>query len=340
MQFLYVLKSSPKDFYYEQFFLSAASLKNAMPDANIVLLCDLETKETLVNLRSGYQKFVCKTIAVKAPGQMSSIQISRWLKTSMRRLVSGDFLFIDCDTIVTDDLSEVFDLGITFGACLDKHSAISNHPKNNDIISKEKKLGISLEHSNRHFNSGVIFCSDNDETHRIFSRWHELWLLGINKSILRDQTSFNIAIQENASFFTELDGTWNCQITFNGLHYLAKSKIIHYFASGLTLHTSPFILASNENLNQIKQTGIISETIWESLKNPKSAFCRESRIIAGRDMLSVANSELFELFYFINKKIPVLFSALNCFCRFLKKSAKFFLIKSKKKNAGGINFYD
>ena len=340
MQYLYTLTSGDKDIYYEQFLLSVTSLKLLMPTAEIVLLCDSKTKETLTGKRSEYEKLVTKIITAEAPAAMSQIEISRWVKTSMRRLVSGDFLFIDCDTIITDDLSAIAEAGIQFGACLDKHSLIEKHGKKNSIIETEKQLGFTSHLSDRHFNSGVIFCANTPATHKIFDFWHERWLFSNSKNIVRDQPAFNMAIYENPSFFTELNGIWNCQIAFNGLPYLADSKIIHYFASDLILHTSPYILASQAMFKQIKETGLLPDEVLELLKNPRAAFAPESRIIAGDDMISVINSSFFEFIFLMRKKIPWLFNVINNFCFTGKKAAKFFITRTSRKKDGGIKHYN
>jgi len=340
MQYLYVLTSSLNDNYYEQFLLSVTSLRLLMPYAEVILLCDFKTNGTLTGKRSGYEKFVSKIINVDVPSNLSHIEVSRWLKTSMRRLVSGDFLFIDCDTVITDALSSISELNINFGACLDKHLLIDRHGKKNSIIELEKQLGFSSYLSNRHFNSGVIFCKDIPETHKIFDRWHELWFFSKSKNILRDQPSFNMSIFENPSVFTELDGIWNCQIAHNGLPYLANSKIIHYFATDLNFNSSPFLLASDKIFKKIKETGTIADETLELLKNPRSAFLSETRIICGDDMLSVVNSNYFESIYFIRKRIPWLFKFINSLCSIVKKITKSFMINKSCKKDDGINIYN
>ena len=340
MQYLYVLTSSLNDTYYEQFLLSVSSLKLLMPGAEVILLCDSRTKETLTGKRAEYEKLVSKVIAVDAPAGMPQIEVSRWVKTSMRRLVSGDFLFIDCDTIITDDLSSIVELGIQFGACLDKHSLIDRHEKSEGIIKRDKKLGFTSYLSGKHFNSGVIFCADTSETRKIFDRWHELWLFSNSKNTVRDQPSLNMAIHENPSVFTELDGTWNCQISHNGLPYLSGSKIIHYFATDLVLYTSPFLLASDKIFRQIKQTGVIPDDALELLKNPRAAFESESRIIAGADMLSVINSNFFQFIFLMKIKIPFLFNFFNWFCSAGKKITKSIIVKTSRKKDGGTKFYN
>jgi hypothetical protein len=298
------------------------------------------TKETLTGKRSGYEKYISNVITAETPADMTQVEVSRWLKTSMRRLINGDFLFIDCDTIVTDDLSSITEKGIIFGACLDKHSLIDKHGKKNNIVETDKRLGFTSYLSGKHFNSGVIFCADTPEVRKTFDRWHELWLFSRSKNIQRDQPSFNMAIYENQSIFTELDGTWNCQIAYNGLPYLSNSKIIHYFATDMIFNSSPFLPASDKILKSIKETGAIPDETLELLKNPKAAFSPESRIIAGDDMLYVINSNFFEFIFLMRKKMPFLFKFINNLCTVGKKITKYFIIRKSRKKDGGIKLYN
>ena len=340
MQYLYTLTSTPNDEYYEQFLLSVTSLKLIMPHAHVILLCDSKTKETLTGKRSEYEKLVSQTVAVDAPGDLSQIEVSRWVRTSMRRLVKGDFLFLDGDTIVTDDLSSTAQPGMNFAACLDKHSLIAAHSKKDSIIDKNDHLGFDSHVSGKHFNGGVLFCADTPQTHKIFERWHELWLFSKGKKITRDQPALNMAIYENPSFVTELDGTWNCQIAHNGLPYLANSKIIHYFASDMIFQSSPFILASGDIYKKIKETGLIPHEVSELLKNPRAAFVPESRIIAGNDMLRVINSDFFEFVFLMRKKAPRLFGFFNRLISMGKKMAKLYMVRKSRNKDGGIKFYN
>ena len=340
MQYLYTLTSAVKDDYYEQFLLSVTSLKLLMPNATIILLCDSKTKETLAGKRCEYEKLVSKTITVQAPGDLSQIEVSRWVRTSMRRLVQGDFLFLDGDTIVTGDLSLVFEYKINFGACMDKHFLIDTHSKKDSIISKNELLGFDSHLSNKHFNGGVLFCADTPETHKIFGRWHDLWIFSKGKNILRDQPALNMAIYENQPYFTELDGTWNCQIAYNGLPYLSESRIIHYFATDTIFQSSPFIFASSDIYKKIKDTGVIPDNAMKMLENPKAAFVPESRIVAGSDMLNVVNSDFFEFIFLLRKKAPFIFKFFNRWASIGKKITKFYLVQKSKRKDGGTKYYN
>ena len=338
MQYLYILVSSSSDIYYEQFLLSVTSLRMVMPDAEVVLLCDTKTKAFLTGNRAGYEPLVNKIITAEAPDGMNQIEVSRWVKTSMRRLVTGDFLFIDSDTIITEDISSIAGMGIEFGACLDKHSLLDTHSNRDRIIERDKKLGFTSYLGNRHINSGIIFCADTPETHRIFDRWHELWLFSNSKNIAIDQAAFNMAIHENSSSFTELDGIWNCQIAFNGLPYLSKAKIIHYFASYTFLYDSPFLLGSETILERIKNTGSIDDAIAVMLKDPRAAFEGKSRIIGGNETLDVINSHLFDILLFSRKKWPRCFRRFNLFVSRVINFIKFISGRKWQQTVTKINF--
>ena len=340
MKYVYVLTSSINDFYYEQFYLSASSLRLHNPDASIVVLLDSKTKEGLTDKRRGYEKVVSEIKTIEVPAELSQIEISRWLKTSMRRYIQGDFLFIDCDTIIAEDISSISGQNIIFGACLDCHSLLNRHYNRNLFIDNDKKLGFTSYISNKHINSGIIFCSDTPETHKIFERWHELWLYSKSKSILRDQPSLNMAIYENQSYFTELDGIWNCQITANYLPFIANAKIIHYFATSLFMYSSPYLLASDTIFKKIKEQGIIPDSIIKLLNCPKNAFVAETRIFAGENMFYVLDSDLFKSLFFFQKNMPMFYNFLNKLSSFFKKITKSFMIRRSRKEDSGIKNYN
>jgi len=340
MKYLYVLTSTQRDNYYEQFFLSLTSLKLLMPNAHTILLCDSKTKETLTGKRAEYEKLISELLSINVPETFSHIETSRWLKTSMRNHVQGDFLYIDCDTIISEDLSSIFKLDINFGACLDCHSPLSSHANKDLFVNCDKKLDFSSYLSDKYYNGGIIYCSDTPQAHKILDRWHELWLYSRSKKILRDMPSLNMAIHENFQYFTELNGIWNCQLIANYLPFLVDAKILHYFATNLIFYSSPFLFASENIFNDIKENGVISKKILKLLKNPKTSFISQTRVFSGNEMLHVLDSDLFKSLYFMHKKTPLIFKFFNNVSSSFKKLIKNNLIKKNKKKNSVERFYN
>ena len=320
MKYVYVLTSSENDLYYEQFFISVTSLRFHNPEAFIVTLVDSKTKEGLTGKRCGYESVVSQTVVITAPQEMSQKEVSRWIKTSMKKYVTGDFLYIDCDTVITGNLHHDFPPDINVGAILDIHVPLNEHHLKEYFKGQDKKIGFSSFETGKRFNGGVIFCRDTPVGDEFFSKWHSLWLYSSKKGVHQDMPPLNQANYEMGEVITELNGTWNCQVTHNGLPFLADAKIIHCFASSIWLFNCPFLPSSVPVLTSVKETGLISSYLMELLKNPKAAFEPHSRIISGEIELDTINSKLFSILLYIRKKRPGLFKAVNSFL--LKLRAK------------------
>ncbi|MDR2943173.1 MAG: hypothetical protein LBV17_11340 [Treponema sp.] len=328
MKCVYVLTSSENDYYYEQFFLSMASMRLYNPDAEVVVLIDEKTKEGLAGKRSGYTQFVTETKIISVPPEYSQKQASRWIKTSINNYVSGDFLFIDCDTIITEKLTPVFSQEINIGAVLDTHVTLEKHHLRDYFKAEVEKAHFqSSFNKNTYFNSGIIFYRDNSRSREFFEKWHELWIQSNKQGVSVDQPSFNQADCDLRNIITELSGVWNCQISHNGLNFLNNAKIIHYYATSLLLLASPYKLASADVLLSIKETGKISAGITELLRNPLAAFEDNTRIVSGKYILDVFDSPMFKLLVWLrdchNNFYKIINGTLRFFVNILKKNPKY-----------------
>ena len=320
MKYVYVLTSSENDYYYEQFFISVTSLRLHNPNAFIVVLIDSKTKQSLTGKRSGFEQIVSETIIITTPPEFSQKEVSRWIKTSINKYVSGDFLYIDCDTVIAGDLCCDF-LPENIGAILDTHVSLEKHYLCPFFNEQDKRAGfISSFETGKRFNGGVIFYRDSPAANDLFLRWHSLWLLSKEKGVHQDMPALNQANYEMPGIITEMPGEWNCQITHNGLPFLADARIIHCFATSIKLYDCPFLPASIPILASVKESGNISAELKELLKNPKAAFETNSRIISGKNELEVINSKLFSFLLFLKKNMPCLFKSINSFI--LKTRAK------------------
>jgi len=313
MKYVYVLTSSEGDFYYEQFFLSITSLRMHNPQAFIVALIDSKTKEGLTGKRSGYSKLVSETVTITAPSELSQKEVSRWIKTSMKKYVVGDFLYIDCDTIIAGNLDVNFPAEIKIGAILDTHVPLSKHHKAQHFEMEDLGLKFNSFETGFRYNGGVIFCRDTSAANEFFLRWHSLWLFSNKEGISQDMPSLNQANHELGGIITELDDKWNCHITYNGLPFLFDAKIIHYIATSFDFIDCPFLPASRAVLLSVKETGVILPETLKLLKNPRTAFEYRSRIVADKAELDVVNSKIFLLLLILRKKKPRLFHSIDSF---------------------------
>ncbi len=91
----------------EQLWVSVTSLRMYNPETTVVLLMDKITYEGLIGYRAKLLDLIDEAIVVPTPEGYSQKEMSRHIKTTARQWVKGDFLFIDTDTVIAGDLSDV-----------------------------------------------------------------------------------------------------------------------------------------------------------------------------------------------------------------------------------------
>ena len=337
MKYVYVLTSIEEDYYYEQFLLSIFSFRLFNKDAEVILLIDENTKQTLIDKRTQYEKYISRVIIVNVPNNYSQKEASRWIKTSIHHYVEGEFLYIDCDTIITEKIESEFFNDIKIGAILDTHVTLEKHHLRNNFRLEDLNAGFSSSlKTNIRYNGGIVYCSGDSYSTKFFEKWHFLWQNGLKRKCSQDMPSFNQANFEEDNIITELSGEWNCQIGYNMLPFLHNAKIIHYFATSLYIQTSPYILASFEILNKIKDTGTISNEIFNIVNNAKTAFVPESQVIAGKEILDIINSSIFLNIFWLRKKLPYIFNFFDKI-NFILRNPKNIFIKCNSNESRELN---
>lgn len=272
---VYVLVSTEKDYFYEQFLMSVTSLHYQMKEVNVVLLVEQDTNKYIQEKHSEIKELVDQIIIQKLPVECSMAVRSRMLKTSMRNLIDGDFLYIDCDTVICSPLDTIQSLQYS-SAVLDNHYKVTEQiVEFGAVIKRAEQFGFSVGYNGNHFNSGVLWCKDDDLTREFFGRWNEIWNETCSQGVMIDQLSFNEVNNQMNGAIAEMEGEWNCQLRY-GLPYLKDAKIIHYFASNLGSKNQELKFAceftSHELWKKIRNHGRITDEIYNMLCEPKRAF--------------------------------------------------------------------
>ena len=158
MKILYILVSSESDFYYEQALISIMSVKYQMPNCSISLLTERETDNSLKGSRNLINEYLAEKIVIDLDSSLSPMQKSRWLKTSMRDLVKGDFLYVDVDTVFAGPVNETLFTDDVMGGA-DGNCLLENHPAKWFIEDNLNKLQFKscLKY---HINSGVLYFKE------------------------------------------------------------------------------------------------------------------------------------------------------------------------------------
>lgn len=282
---LYVLVSSEKDIYLEQAYISISSARYHMPDVHITVLIDRITELSLTLDRRDKLKSASEIVVVDLPEGLTGQQRSRVLKTSCRKYVSGDFLFVDCDTVIVRPLYEIDNFPNVLAACRDSHSAFSENPYRSMCINHCKKLGFDVSQEEFYFNSGVILARDTVEVHEFYDRWAKNWEEGRQKGIFMDQPSFAKTNAELNHIISILPDIWNCQI-IHGIKYIKDANIVHYLCTSPTKKGDKQIFALRDKwrVEQIKSTGIIPKDITNCFDDPFCGFPDCVHVLSGKNI--------------------------------------------------------
>ena len=308
---VYVITSTPNDVYWEQTYLSIFSLLQHEKNPHVVLLTDDKTNATFTGSRAKILDLVVDKIVVPFDGEVSNMRRSRWLKTKMRELVKGDFLFIDSDTIINAPLHDIDECHLLIGSVEDAHRPLNSHYGKEKLLRQAKTLGFSIDEEPFYFNSGVLYVKDSKQTHELFELWHKNWEKSISYGINQDMPALMQANIQMGHLIQRMEGQWNCQLMY-GFNYFVNARIIHYFASRYTTNNGGYIydFMNPQTMLHIKQTGKIDAEIQEKLQNPLSCFSADIELIGGYDV-DILNTHIYKLVRLIYLKYPTLFSMVQ-----------------------------
>lgn len=270
---LYILVSNETDYYLEMLAISAFSAKQRMPECHVALLVDDKTNETLNGKRAELLRgLIDEKVVIDFDPNLNAKRRSRYLKTSMRNHVEGDFIYIDTDTVIMQPLNDLDNMKEELCAVADGHSTVKDHHYNRIIVRESGYLNYDITKMQYYFNGGVIFAKDTKKNREFFARWHEMYKENIEK-IDQDQPSFN-KLQQQTNQIKELPGEYNVQLIV-GMHLLSKAKILHFFG----VSNYPLLeISSREFLKAIKEKGLTAE-MKEKIQNPYSTFLPTSTIV-------------------------------------------------------------
>ncbi|MBR1564503.1 MAG: hypothetical protein IJ650_04075 [Paludibacteraceae bacterium] len=223
---VYVLTCAPEATYIEQALMAVFSARHWNPAAHIVLIVDDLTDTLFVGKRAEILDYITEKIVIPFDdATLSPMYRSRWIKTSVRRLITGDFLFIDCDTICCADLSDVDDFQFEIGAVGDNNTSFQNDLFKNDTIKQVSPL-CDISNEEYYFSSGVMFCKDTSSVYKLYDLWHKYWELGLKENINIDQPSLAKANIELEHIIDLIDDKYNC-VLYTQTSKLPNAVILH-----------------------------------------------------------------------------------------------------------------
>lgn len=257
-----MIVSGKNDFYVEYCAVSAYSLKKYNKEAKVRVICDSDTYDHIIAEKKYFLELVDEITPVSVNQDYTPLQKSRFLKTSVRTLIDGDFVFIDTDTIITGDLKELqsFDKDIGAVKAQDPHLWGKDNP-HIQRYNRQRNLPEDYNHYiEKYYNSGVIICRDTQKAREFYDAWHNSWLESSEKyGFHQDQCDFNRINALYGNLVTEITGEYNFMANAPGISmkFFKDCKIFHYFSTSSKL--KKLKIKDPLLLERLSRNGISSE---------------------------------------------------------------------------------
>lgn len=307
---VYTVISGKNDMYLPQALIAGYSARLYNPSATIILVVDTETASAIDETMTSFYKYFDSIIKIEVPREFSKMQKSRYLKTTLRHNIVGDFLYIDTDTVVTCDLSSIDDCPHSIAAVLDRHSLVSEHELKEKISKDISFVGMTINDlKDKYFNGGVMYVKDNEMAHIFYDKWHSYWDAARKEGKNIDQPPLAKANKECGYPIEEIDGTWNCQLADNFINYLQNAKVLHYFASD---GKSPYLLNDARTFQEVMKVGDIPSWLKQKLESPKCYFIEKHFLAFDEDIhflrtnvhtMYIYHRWIFNILEFISKNL-------------------------------------
>lgn len=277
LKFVYVVVGSEQDYYAERAVISMYSLLKHNPDSNIVLITEKDTIQSLTGIKSLLETYANEIYVEDLPNYLNQKQKSRFLKTSVRNIIKGDFVFIDVDTLILDDIHELEKVESEIALVsqggdnkISRENSFKEIVKLNNARGVKKNINYGIKN---YYNSGVILCKDTETTHKLYELWHKFWFESSTQyGFHNDQPDLWRANVLMNNVIEELHPKFNCQpLQFEfAFNFLSECKIFHYHTNNsltyLTIKKPSFYTSLREKGISEEVDCVISNIKKEYLK--------------------------------------------------------------------------
>lgn len=258
---VFAITSSGNDFYSAMTRVAVASLRVSNPDLYLMLVCDHESDKAMRLADDPLMGEVDKWLMVETPPGEAGFR-NRYIKTRLRSLLQGPFLFLDSDIFVRCDLSDVFEIDCDIaGACNHSRRTFDEQVWAEDRAMLEAmgwKVGKEV-----YLNGGVLFFNDTIMARCFADEWHQRWLESSDVKYYRDQPALNSALHEIKPKLTILQNSLNAQLRMSpAVSY--NAKVWHYYS---IKNDSPATLFELRVQRLLSGEGLRKKEVVEMTKN-------------------------------------------------------------------------
>ncbi len=267
---VYTLISSEKDCFLEELWVSLHSLRLFHPEVKVMVLVDEPTKVYMERFPK-LCDMITEIFVVPVPEQYSAKQRSREIKTTVRNVIDGAYLFIDTDTVICKPLDAIDNLTCDIAAVPDGHLPLSELMFS-PTESIKNIFGVDISDSEYWFNSGVMYVADNEKTRAFYRSWSKNWTFScFQKGQSQDQPALSVTNKEFGDLVSKLDDIYNAQVAMS-LKYFADAAIVHWWHMSFIDNQDYSPYFSLQIYKEVKENCGLTPHVEEVIRNCKQSF--------------------------------------------------------------------
>jgi len=226
---VFALTSQGNDLFSSLTRLAVASLRVSNPDMRVTIVCDQQSDSTMRQTRDALIGEIDDWQTIATPAGNAGFR-NRFVKTSLRSLLEGPFLFLDSDIFVRGDLSEIFALDCDIAGARNHSREVFSEQVWEQDWSTLKKMEWDIGNE-VYINGGVLFFNDTESAHRLAQDWHRRWMVSYKThGSHRDQPALNASLYSVLPQLAVLPDRFNAQI-FITPNVAVDASIWHYYSS-------------------------------------------------------------------------------------------------------------
>lgn len=253
LQVCYVVVGDGWSRFAQMAWLSAHTVRLHEPSAKIILVTDERSYPTIEASASRLLSSVDETVKV-----MTEIEDKRnrsfFLKTALRRHISGDLLYLDADTLVIGSLADIPINDAEVAAALDFNYDGEWFPPG--LREPYRALGWQYPLP-CYFNSGVLFLRDTPAVREFSEEWTRRWFSLLRIGTYLDQDAFVSALYASPVRWCILPKSFNA-ITVKRNYRFKESRVLHFFGSEVEQGGT----IMEYLLQQLRETGAFDEDAY------------------------------------------------------------------------------
>jgi hypothetical protein len=224
----FVLAAKHLGLYADMGAVAVLAVRRLHPQARIVLVTDELTARAIDHGNHALGNIVSEII-VQATGTGLPSVSSRHLRTVLRQLVKGDYLYLDNDAIAVRPLDRGWPRGADLAMARDRNQRGITPLALPGVEKLRVKLAWEFR-MDRYLNAGVMFVRDTPASHAFYAEWHRRWKQALSLGIWQDQFSLNSASTTGIATIAMLPDRDNW-VTHSTAMLRGRARIFHFFAS-------------------------------------------------------------------------------------------------------------